>query len=266
MTRMPNSKSASPSEQHDNGAPLLFAFTCGWMTLDHNFLVKGETGKIRIPATCFLIDHPEGLVLFDTGLGPRFIRPAGTEATKFIDFTDDSSIDKRLIAIGVDPASIDWVINSHLHLDHAGGNGFLPNATIVVQDDEWAHAAVSDDASYRVSEYDTGQPVLKVRGEHDLFGDGTIVVFRTPGHTPGHQSARVRTAAGEAILAADCCNMRQSLDELRLPAECYNAELYLDTLKRLQDLRSRGTRIFYSHDPGEWAKVPQGVALGLAEA
>jgi N-acyl homoserine lactone hydrolase len=256
----------SRAHAQSGGPPLLFAFTCGWMTLDHNFLVKGETGKVRIPATCFLIDHPKGLVIFDTGLGPRFIRPAGTEASKFIDFTDDSSIDKRLEAIGVDPASINWVINSHLHMDHAGGNSYLPNATIIVQQDEWDYAAVADDTAYRVSEYNTGQPLLKISGEHDLFGDGSIVIFRTPGHTPGHQSARVRTASGEAILAADCCNMRKSLDELRLPDECYNAEQYLDTLKRLQAMRQSGMRVFYSHDPDEWVKVPQGEALTIAES
>jgi glyoxylase-like metal-dependent hydrolase (beta-lactamase superfamily II) len=112
-----------------------------------------------------------------------------------------------------------------------------------------------------VPEFDTGQPFKRIQGEYDVFGDGTVVLFPTPGHTPGHQSARVRTATGEAILASDCCNLKRSLDELHLPDHCHDADQYLARLKSLSAMRARGARIFYSHDPDFWAGVPQGVPL-----
>src|ERR1700712_5789212 len=237
----------------------LFAFTVGWMNLPLSFFLAGEEGRIRFPATAFLIDHPRGLALFDTGLGPRFVRPAGTPTQKGIDIEDDGMIDARLRAIGVDPADITWILSSHLHLDHAGGNVLLPNATVIVQANEHDYAFSTTDRAYHIPEFDTGQPFKRIHGEYDVFGDGTVVLFPTPGHTPGHQSARVRTAGGEVVLASDCCNLKRSLDGLHLPGHCHDPDHYLATLKGLASMRSRGTRIFYSHDPEFWAGVPQNV-------
>ena len=240
---------------------LLTAFTCGWVTLRASFFIEGEPGNITAPATVYLIDHPDGLALFDTGFGPRFQRRADGVASGAVDFTDDADVGSRLRAIEVDPASIRWVINSHLHTDHAGGNLFLPNATIVVQEAEWAYARAGGDRNYHLPEFDLGQPTMKVRGEHDLFGDGSVVLFPTSGHTPGHQSARVRTMFGEVILAADCCNLRKSLDEMRLPDHCFDAEQYLQTLRALRKMRENGAQIFYGHDPEFWAKMKQNTPL-----
>jgi len=239
----------------------LFAFTVGHMTLPLAFFLDGEEGKITFPATAYLIDHPQGSVLFDIGLGARFLRPAGTPASGAVDLHDGETIDAHLRRIGVDPADIRWVICSHLHTDHAGGNRYLPNATIIVQAAELEYAMSGADRAYHLPEFDIGQPFKQVHGEHDLFGDGTVVLFPTPGHTPGHQSARVRTAGGDIVLAADCCNLQRSLDQLRLPDHCHDAEQYIGTLRRLAEMRGRGTRIFYSHDPEFWEGVPQAVPL-----
>lgn len=239
----------------------LFAFTVGWMTLPLSFFLAGEEGKIRFPATAYLIDHPLGLAVFDTGLGPRFVRPAGTPAPKGVDLEDDATIDVRLRAIGVDPAEVKWILSSHLHTDHAGGHAFLPNATVILQAAEHDYAFAGVDRAYHLPEFDIGQTFKRVIGEHDVFGDGTVVLFPTPGHTPGHQSARVRTAGGEVVLASDCCNLKRSLDDLRLPDHCHDADQYIATLKGLSAMRSRGTRIFYSHDPQFWEAMPQGVPL-----
>ncbi|MDX8356420.1 N-acyl homoserine lactonase family protein [Sphingopyxis terrae] len=243
---------------------LLTAFTCGWMTLPLSFFLDGEEGRIRCPATAYLIDHPKGLAVFDTGLGSRFERPVGTPFQKGADLESDALIGARLKAIGIDPSAVKWIINSHLHSDHAGGNRDLPNATIVVQADEWDYAFAEKDRAYHIPEFDTGQPVLKLRGEHDLHGDGSVVLFRSPGHTPGHQCARVTTPTGIAVLAADCCNLRRSLDELRLPDHCFDVDQYLATLKILRERERRGERIFFGHDPDFWAEVPQNRPLDFA--
>jgi glyoxylase-like metal-dependent hydrolase (beta-lactamase superfamily II) len=242
-------------------AVVLTAFTCGWITLPMSFFLDGEAGQTKAPATVFLIDHPDGLALFDTGFGPRFERPVGSPEDGRIDLEADSNVGERLKAIGVDPAAIRWIINSHLHTDHAGGNKHLPNATVVVQDREWEYAFGEGERAYHKPEFDLGQPFLRVKGEHDLYGDESVVVFPTIGHTPGHQSARVRTATGEVVLAADCCNMKRSLDELRLPDHCFNAEQYMATLKTLREIRDKGTRVFYGHDAEFWKTVPQSIPL-----
>lgn len=241
--------------------PAVYALTVGWMTLPLSYFLGGEEGKIRFPITAFLIDHPAGMALFDTGLGPRFVRPAGTPAKGLGDIEEDGTIDARLRAIGRDPANVRWILCSHLHLDHAGGFAFLPNATVIVQAEEFDYAMSGSDLAYHPPEFNLGHQYLHVKGEHDVFGDGSVMLFPTPGHTPGHQSARVKTGGKELVLASDCCNLKRSLDHLWLPGTTHDADAYLATLKGLSAMRARGSRIFYSHDPDFWAAVPQGVPL-----
>jgi glyoxylase-like metal-dependent hydrolase (beta-lactamase superfamily II) len=241
----------------------LFAFTVGWLTLPLSFFLVGETGNITVPCTAYLIQHPKGLAVFDTGLGPRFERPAGTPATGPADLEDDGNIGQRLRAMGVDPADVKWIINSHLHTDHAGGNVHLPNASVVVQmaEHSFAHGPGSQDQAYHRPEFDLGHPVLRIQGEHDLFGDGSVVLFPTPGHTPGHQCARVRVGRAQVVLAADCCNLKRSLDEFRLPDHVHDADQALGTLRLLRNMRDQGTHIFYGHDPDFWKTLPKVVPL-----
>jgi glyoxylase-like metal-dependent hydrolase (beta-lactamase superfamily II) len=239
----------------------LYAFTCGLLNLRQSFLVEGREGRIIVPVPVYLIDHPKGRALFDTGLGLRFRRPVGAPLDGIADMDESADVAARLRAIDIDPASIRWIINSHLHNDHAGGNAFIPNATMVVQATEWVFAASGADKFSDPAEFNVGHPVLKVHGEHDLFGDGSVVLFPSPGHTPGHQCARVRLPSGDVILAADCCNMKASLDEMKLPDHIHDREAALATLRHLRDLREGGARIFYGHDPEFWTGVPQAKAL-----
>jgi N-acyl homoserine lactone hydrolase len=240
----------------------LYAFTCGFLNLRMGFFLQGEPGRVIVPVPAYLIEHPtKGRALFDTGLGLRFQREVGAPLEGIADLDTSADIAVRLRSIDVDPASIKWIINSHLHTDHAGGNTFIPNATVVVQQTEYEWAFSGQDKFYERSEFDLGHPWLKVHGEHDLFGDGSVVLFPSPGHSPGHQCARVRLLKGDVVLAADCCNMRRSLDEMKLPDHVHNVDASMATLRHLRDLREAGARIFYGHDPEFWETVPQGQAL-----
>lgn len=258
-----NSQVLTTSEAQPEDGVKLFALTVGWLTLPTSFFLEGEIGNITVPCTAYLIQHPKGLAVFDTGLGPRFERPAGTSATTPADLEDDGNIGQRLKAMGVDPSDVAWIINSHLHTDHAGGNAHLPNARVVVQANEY-HFALGqgqEDEAYHLPEFDTGQPILRIQGEHDLFGDGSVVLFPTPGHTPGHQCARIRLGKARVVLAADCCNLKRSLDDFRLPAHVHNVDQAMDTLRLLRGMQDQGSRIFYGHDPDFWQALPKSVSL-----
>jgi len=240
----------------------LFGFTVGHVHMPLSFFLDGEEGEIAAPVTAFLIDHPRGLVLFDTGLGARFVRPAGTPRENFIDLEQGDMMVERIRAIGVDPADVRWIVVSHFHADHAGGNVDFPNATVIVNEAEHEFATANADGGlYALEEFETGQPFIKVRGEHDVFGDGTVVVFPTPGHTPGHQSARVRTDGGDIVLTGDCCAMRRSLEEFKLPDHCHNADQSLASLKLLAGMAKKGARIFPSHDPDFWSGIAKNVPI-----
>jgi glyoxylase-like metal-dependent hydrolase (beta-lactamase superfamily II) len=86
------------------------------------------------------------------------------------------------------------------------------------------------------------------------------VCVPTFGHTPGHQSLKVRLASGEILLAGDACYLRKTLEDLHLPRILHNREEMLESLKRIRALQAAGARIFYGHDAEFWETVPQAPA------
>ena len=168
----------------------------------------------------------------------------------------------RLKAIDVDPGSIDYVVNSHLHIDHCGGNAHLPNATVVVQRPE-IDKARNDPVRglYEAEDFDTGQPFKVIEGEHDLFGDGTVRIVPTYGHSPGHQSVIVRLGTRDILLAGDCCYTERNLDVMALPKFTEDVERAMETLRRLAALRDSGTLILFGHDGKQWPRVAENVAF-----
>lgn len=90
-----------------------------------------------------------------------------------------------------------------------------------------------------------------------MFGDGTVVTIPTHGHTPDHQSLKVKLAPGDIVLAADACYFRKTLEDLHLPNIVYDREMMMKSLKTLRRLQSAGARIYYGHDPEFWQNVPQ---------
>jgi len=246
----------------------LYAMTCGWLTMRLGSMLVGEEGMIKVPVPCYLIDHPKGKVLFDSGMNKASISEPddylGPMAKFFsLHFNAGEELQKRLELLQVAPGDITHLVNSHLHFDHAGGNDQVTKAPVIVQRPEWEAATASDIdpiSGYLKRDYDIGQDVKKIDGEHDIFGDGSVVCIPTPGHTPGHQSLRVRLAGGDVVLSGDACYLRRTLEEMRLPIILHDKDQMLDSLKKLRELQSRGARIFYGHDPEFWESVPQAPA------
>ncbi len=240
------------------------AMTCGWMTMDYGSMLEGETGKIRIPVPSFLIRHPKGLVLYDTGLHKSMQSAPddrlGVLAPMFdIHYEANEDVAARLASFGVDVDDITFLVNSHLHFDHCGGNDAIPNAPIVVQKREMAAAKDPDVArrnGFFDQDWDHGHDFILADGEYDIFGDGSIVCIPTPGHTPGHQSLKVTSNMGMVVLTGDACYLRKTIEDMHLPSLVFSREQMLDSLRRLKDLEQSGAQLIYGHDPDLWANLP----------
>lgn len=247
----------------------LFAFTCGWLEASLDLFLPDHEGRIRVPVPSYLIEHPKGRAVFDTGMHPQTQTDArgrlGWLADVFdVGFAPGEELTGRLTAADVDPSRIDLLVNSHLHFDHAGGNELLQNARWVVQRREWEAARDPDigpQQGLHPEDWDHGHDVLAVDGEHDLFGDGSVTCLPTWGHTPGHQSLRVRLDSGDVVLTGDACYLRQTVEEMLVPRIAWDTGAMRESLQLLRKLQARGARLFYGHDPEFWETVPQGAAL-----
>lgn len=246
--------------------PKLYAMTCGKLRGALANLMEGGEGEVDLPIPVYLIEHPKGTVLFDSGMHPDCqtdpTKRAGQRIGEWFkfDYRPGDEVSARLEAIGRDPAKIDILINSHLHFDHVGGNALIPNATMVVQKREWEAGQDPEMAALRgfnPRDYDLGHKVKTVEGEHDLFGDGSVVLFPTYGHTPGHQSLKLKLDSGDIVLAADACYFCRTLQERRLPVRVHDREAMHRSLETLARLQQGGARIFFGHDSEFWKTVPQ---------
>jgi len=243
----------------------LFALTCGWIEMGLGLLRAGERGRLVVPVPSFLVLHPSGAAVFDSGLHRATQRDPearlGELARIFrVRFAPGEELGGQLARLGVDASAVRWLVSSHLHFDHVGGNAELPNARWVVQRREWEAACDPEQRArfaYDPRDYDLGHDRLLVDGEHDLFGDGSVRCLPSFGHTRGHQSLNVRLASGDVVLAADACYLRRSFDDGVLPPLAHDHDEQRASLARLHALRDAGARIVFGHEPDGWPSSPE---------
>lgn len=240
------------------------ALTCGWLTGPAALFLDGASGALRVPVPSLLIEHPRGRVLFDTGMHPALGTDPGSRlgagaALWTVELGPDDDVAGRLAAVGAGADRVDLVVASHLHFDHAGGLALVPNATLVVQRREWEAAQDADLAAQNYldrADWDHGHALRLVDGEHDLFGDGRVVCVPTHGHTPGHQSLRLRLDDGRDVLfTADACYLRESLAARRLPAFGHDPAAMRAVLDRFDAMAAAGTHLVFGHDAEQWPTV-----------
>lgn len=226
--------------------------------------ITGEEGTVVLPVPAWLIEHPAGLMLFDTGLHADMRhgvgRIGGQLGTLFSpDLPDDELLASRLAAHGIRPSDVDRIVFSHLHFDHCGGTAEIPDARIVVQRAEWddAHRQdLIDTHVYNPDDFEIGHDLELIDGEFDVFGDGRITCLPTPGHTAGHQSLRVELDSGPVVLTGDCVYFERFLDEMIVPRFGHDLDLQRASMRELARLGAGGCRLLFGHDREQFAALP----------
>lgn len=253
------------------------AVDAGPFTMSKGDLMYGASGTVTIPSTVAVIEHADhGLILFDTGINHLVADPETAEthcgpglreAYGAQGFTREHAVDAQLGRLGHRTSDIAYVIYSHLHLDHAGGMGYFPDAVHVVQHDELRHAWWPDRWTARGYAYndirDTrGFDFLELDGDTDLFLDGSVRVFRTTGHTPGHQGIVLDLDnQGRIAFLGDAAHLQEALEGNVPMTSDWNIEEKLLTYGRIRALARAGVRIFLSHDPDHFAALPHDGAV-----
>lgn len=241
----------------------LFGCVCGqFHSPSAGMGMAGE--RVSVPIPFYVLEHPDGVALFDCGLpaamcdrSESYLKALQTQDLD-VTLTPEQTLTSHLQRLDIDPAKVRFAVLSHLHFDHAGGLRELPNATVVVQRREW-EAGFDREASQhyglRKRYFDLGHAVELIDGEHDLFGDGSAVCIPSFGHTPGHQSLRVRSGQGDHILVGDACYHCGVVESRQFP-EYSNQEAMNRALDALLALREAGTVMVFGHDPDQWGARP----------
>ncbi len=224
-----------------------------------------------IPVAFFVIKHPKGNIMFDTGVNDIIIKDPNYWGPLTHIYNPDRSPNLAVVAqlqkIGMTPGDINYVVLGHMHLDHAGNVGLFPKATVVFQTDEmqaafWAPPGAA--ANYIATDFNmlrsgignplpNAQKVIQLNGDLDLFGDGSIYIHRSVGHTPGSEVMVVRLPrTGTVVLTSDACYLKENLDKDILPSIglVYSPSGTLEGyqwIKRVRDTENGD--VIFAHDP-----------------
>lgn len=215
--------------------------------------------KVEIPYFYYVIQHPAGNVLFDTGGHPSLIdNPrarlgAAADAFEILMQPGDDAVSK-IATIGLRPGDVDHVVLSHLHYDHAGCIEFFPRATFYAQRIELSFAhwpAVYQRSIYVTADFDHPVRWKELSGDYDIFGDGRLVLFPTPGHSPGHQSMIVRLEGQTIILVADAAYLPKNIEQRVLPGICWSPDAMVASWERIEEVQHRHrASLIFTHDLG----------------
>ncbi len=247
----------------------LYALDCGH--LDFKSLgMFSDTGDYdgrpgRIDTPCFLIRHPVGWMLWDTGLGDEIAKsPQGIELFGgLVREQVPVTLVAQLKTLGLAPKDIRVVAFSHLHEDHVGNaNLFVKNSTWVINDKELAWAK-SEPTPMRVdpalfSGVESAD-VKHIDGDFDVFGDGRVIILKAPGHTPGHQVLLLRLKkAGALLLTGGLYPLRESRAQKRVPSINVSRADTLATFDRIEKIAvNQKARVVAQGDPADFAALPK---------
>ena len=218
---------------------------------------------------CYLIKHAQGWMLWDTGNADRIaalpsgLSAAGGAITAYM----KKPLVESLKEIGVTPADIKHFAMSHAHGDHSGNANYFTAATLYVQRAEYAAMFGPEPQKFGFItanfEKLRANPAMIVDGEHDVFGDGTVVIKAAPGHTPGHQVLVVRLPkTGPVMLSGDMVHLQYSWTYRVVPSFNFDIPRSMETIDAMKAYaQNTNTQLWINHDLEQNAKIPKAPAF-----
>ena len=240
-------------------SPRLYVLDCGIITppnVDNYGLKVNEVADTRMVTPCFLIAHPRGTLMWDTGEIPDGAFKEGVSPQKLNNYTVDRPLLPQLAAIGYTPADITYLALSHYHGDHvANASQFAKSTWIVQKGDRDAILAPRPQGSRvpdpKFFEGLAGAKTIVLNAEdHDVFGDGTVVIKSSPGHTPGHQSLFLKLPnAGNVLLSGDLYHYPEEITYKKVPNFDTDREQTAKSREKIEDfVKANHAQLWIQHD------------------
>ena len=257
---------AAPSEE-TSASLRLYLFDCGHLRIadpGRFSLTMDEVSTLELSVPCYLIEHPDGTLLWDAGLSDSLAEGSPHTQANGTVTTVTATLRAQLEELGYQPADITYLALSHLHYDHAGNANDFVASTWLVQRPE--HEAAFGDAQgffdrALYAELENSETML-LDGDHDVFGDGTVVIKSAPGHTPGHQVLFVDLAeTGGVVLSGDLYHFPESRLLKRVPTFNFDEAQTIESMDLVEDFLSEtGARLWIEHDSAAYARLEKSPA------
>ncbi|MEZ5999998.1 N-acyl homoserine lactonase family protein [Hyphomonas sp.] len=210
--------------------------------------------------SCFLINHPDGRLLWDLGL-PGMMAGAGVQTVGGIfNVSLDKTITAQLADLGLTPDDIDYVSLSHDHFDHIGQVDQVQGATWIVQEDEYNDMFPPEGTEREIDPQIAAMwaafspmEAKTISGDYDVFGDGTVKILEMPGHTPGHSVLLLdMPESGPVLLAGDMYHRKESREMRRVPRFNWSEPVTLESMDKFETLAEElGAKVILQHEPDD---------------
>ncbi|SCY31633.1 Glyoxylase, beta-lactamase superfamily II [Nonlabens sp. Hel1_33_55] len=213
-----------------------------------------EGESIQLAAPFYVIQHPEGTLLWDTGLpeglvGQGDVTPEGDAFT----ISRSEKIVDQLASVGLTPADIDMIAFSHVHFDHTGGANNFANAKWLVQDTEMDFInsdAIKGNAFYAPDSFSKLSNSQILNGDYDIFSDGSVVIKSFPGHTAGHQALYLSLKeSGPTLLSGDTYHFEQNREDAVVPQFNYDIPESKTSIEEFEAFaKAKNATVIIQHD------------------
>jgi glyoxylase-like metal-dependent hydrolase (beta-lactamase superfamily II) len=239
---------------HAAGLERLYILNCGEGTAgDISRWSPGVNEGKSMPFVdnCYLLKHSQGWMLWDTGLAdtiaamPDGQKPADPKATHWF---RPKTLASQLEALGVKPSDIKFVAVSHTHPDHIGNVEMFPQAMLYVQKAEYDWPGANNAPRFKPE-----HPVTKLEGDRDIFGDGSVTILSTPGHTPGHQSLLVKLPkTGALVLSGDAMHFKSNWENRGVPIGNTGQEQTKTSMEKIAGILAKEkATLWINHDKAQ---------------
>jgi glyoxylase-like metal-dependent hydrolase (beta-lactamase superfamily II) len=251
---------ANTSSTADGGVERMYVLYCGeGNATDKARWTPGVAENVNKPITlsnsCYLIKHAKGWMLWETGYSESIVgNPNGLAAGALHWYwRAPKSLTQQLADLGLTPNDIGYVGFSHAHPDHVGNGSLFTRATLLIQEPEYDFylsrkgKPPAEPANWSKLR---DNPTTKLNGDYDVFGDGSIMILTSRGHTPGHQSLLVKLPkTGAVLLTGDAAHFRDNWDTPRAPVQNFDKEATITSLQKLkQAAAANKAQVWINHD------------------
>jgi len=263
---LPTAALAQPAPSPTPAAVKLWRLDCGSVQVnDLNAFsdTRAYTGRTKtLASSCYLIRHGLRYMIWDTGL-PAALAGAPLDAKGPMSVTLRATLVEQLARIGVKPEQIELVGVSHLHLDHIGQASSFPKATLLIGAGDWSVLTTKPlpagvNAAPVAPWVEGGGKVDPVKGDRDVFGDGSVTMIDLPGHTPGHHGLLVKLAKrGPILLTGDQFHFAENYASDGVPSFNHDRSDTLGSHDRFRKLAANlKATVIIQHEPADVAKLP----------